>query len=76
MCKKLLLNLIPILSFLPVQLIIKKFFIISVFIVTLLNQNKLSSNLNNFDDYGIISIMYHRFDENKYPSTNIKVNDF
>ena len=28
------------------------------------------------DDYGIISIMYHRFDENKYPSTNIRMDDF
>ena len=29
-----------------------------------------SSNLNTKN--GIISLMYHRFDENKYPSTNIK----
>jgi len=28
------------------------------------------------DDFGIITIMYHRFEENKYPSTNIKINDF
>ena len=28
------------------------------------------------DDFGIISIMYHRFEENKYPSTNIRMNDF
>ena len=27
----------------------------------------------NFDDYGLISIMYHRFNENKYPSTNISM---
>ena len=25
---------------------------------------------------GIIALMYHRFDENKYPTTNIKINDF
>ena len=25
------------------------------------------------DDHGVVSIMYHRFNENKYPSTNIKV---
>ena len=31
---------------------------------------------DNIDDYGIISIMYHRFEENKYPSTNIKIKDF
>ncbi len=28
------------------------------------------------DDFGIIAIMYHRFEENKYPSTNIRLNDF
>ena len=28
------------------------------------------------DDFGIITIMYHRFEENKYPSTNIKIEDF
>ena len=27
-------------------------------------------------DYGVISIMYHRFEENKYPSTNIKIEEF
>jgi len=30
----------------------------------------------DIDDFGIISLMYHRFEENKYPSTNIKVDDF
>ena len=35
--------------------------------------NNLSQNI---DDFGIISLMYHRFEENKYPSTNIKINDF
>ncbi len=41
-------------------------------------QNNLysNSNLENIDDFGIISLMYHRFEENKYPSTNIKINDF
>ncbi len=28
------------------------------------------------DDFGIITIMYHRFEENKYPSTNIKMDAF
>ncbi len=28
------------------------------------------------DDHGVISIMYHRFNENKYPSTNIKIEIF
>ena len=41
-------------------------------------QNNLYSNdkSQDIDDFGIISLMYHRFEENKYPSTNIKINDF
>ena len=41
-------------------------------------QNNLYSNTTymNIEDFGIISVMYHRFEENKYPSTNIKLNDF
>ncbi len=35
-----------------------------------------NSSLKDIDDFGIISLMYHRFEENKYPSTNIKINDF
>ncbi len=35
-----------------------------------------NSNLLEIKDFGIISLMYHRFEENKYPSTNIKINDF
>jgi len=35
-----------------------------------------NSQVKDIDDFGIISIMYHRFEENKYPSTNIKINDF
>ena len=31
---------------------------------------------NNKEDYGVIALMYHRFEENKYPSTNIKIADF
>jgi len=59
-----------------VQLIIKKFFIILLFIVFLFIPDKSYSASNNMDDYGIITLMYHRFEENKYPSTNIKINDF
>ena len=30
-------------------------------------------NLNEFNpDKGVIALMYHRFNENKYPSTNIR----
>ena len=35
-----------------------------------------NSSLNDISDYGIISLMYHRFEENKYPSTNIRIKDF
>ena len=31
---------------------------------------------DSIEDKGIIVLMYHRFEENKYPSTNIKVNNF
>ena len=30
----------------------------------------------NHNEKGILALMYHRFEENKYPSTNIKINDF
>ena len=42
----------------------------------------LNSNAeNNFSKYysndlGTLSLMYHRFDENKYPSTNIQMEIF
>ena len=41
------------------------------------NQSKLLALENpGFDDFGLISIMYHRFDESKYPSTNIQMDVF
>ena len=60
------------------QLKIKKSFIISLFIAILAFQNNLysSSTMKEIDDFGIISLMYHRFEENKYPSTNIRLKDF
>jgi len=60
------------------QFIIKKFLIIYFFITLLSFQNNLYSNAfqENIEDFGIISLMYHRFEENKYPSTNIKILDF
>ena len=41
-------------------------------------QNNSYSFLNakTFNDYGLISIMYHRFNESKYPSTNIQLQVF
>ncbi len=49
-----------------------------MFIAILAFQNNLysASGTQNIDDYGLISIMYHRFEENKYPSTNIRISDF
>jgi peptidoglycan/xylan/chitin deacetylase (PgdA/CDA1 family) len=38
--------------------------------------NQLLSISDNIEDKGIIVLMYHRFEENKYPSTNIKIADF
>ena len=35
-----------------------------------------SNSSSTVKDYGILALMYHRFDENKYPSTNIKLDDF
>ena len=60
------------------QFKIKKFFIITLLISILVFHNNLypSTDTNEIDDFGIISLMYHRFEENKYPSTNIKLKDF
>ena len=35
-----------------------------------------ASNKPDFEDFGLISIMYHRFGESKYPSTNIQMDVF
>ena len=54
--------------------------IISFFIFQLSflgNSNSEEINSKSFsNDSGILSLMYHRFNENKYPSTNIKMNVF
>ncbi len=43
----------------------------------LVNSNSEENNSKYYsDDKGILSIMYHRFNENKYPSTNIKMDVF
>jgi len=57
-----------------VQLIIKKSLIIFLFLIFLPSQSL--SVTNSIEDKGIIVLMYHRFEENKYPSTNIKINNF
>ena len=44
-----------------------------------LNTNSSSDENNSkrySNDNGVLSIMYHRFNENKYPSTNIRMNVF
>lgn len=43
----------------------------------LVNSNPEEKNSKYFsDDKGVLSLMYHRFNENKYPSTNIKMEIF
>ena len=54
--------------------IIKFFIIILLFIH---NSKAEEKNIKYYsNDKGILSLMYHRFDENKYPSTNIKMDVF
>jgi len=53
---------------------IKLFIIIYIFSF---NSNAEEHNIKYYsDDMGILSLMYHRFDENKYPSTNIQMDIF
>ena len=43
----------------------------------MLNSNAEGNNIKQYSkDQGVLSIMYHRFDENKYPSTNIRMDIF
>jgi len=54
---------------------ITKLFIILIFFSN--NSNAEQNNSKYYsDDLGTISLMYHRFDEDKYPSTNIKMDIF
>tara|TARA_B110000027_G_scaffold119778_1_gene132706 strand:- start:1654 stop:2685 length:1032 start_codon:yes stop_codon:yes gene_type:complete len=54
--------------------------IIKLFIIIILfshNSKAEEVNIKYYsDDKGILSLMYHRFDENKYPSTNIRMDIF
>ena len=54
--------------------------IISLIIFQIFFFNDSNSEENNSksfsNDSGILSLMYHRFNENKYPSTNIRMNVF
>ena len=58
------------------KFIIKKFFINILSVAFLLTPYDLKSLENGVNDFGIITLMYHRFEENKYPSTNIKIKEF
>ena len=53
--------------------------IIKLFIFNLFLLNANADTVNNKyepNDKGILALMYHRFEENKYPSTNIKIEVF
>jgi peptidoglycan/xylan/chitin deacetylase (PgdA/CDA1 family) len=54
---------------------IKKFIIILFIILNSSNSFGETSRYFEFDK-GIITLMYHRFDEQKYPSTNIQISIF
>ena len=60
--------------FLLAASIIKLFIIIFYFSV---NSKAEENNIKQYsNDEGILSIMYHRFNEHKYPSTNIQIDVF
>ena len=43
----------------------------------LVNSSSQENNIKYYsNDNGVLSLMYHRFNENKYPSTNIKIEVF
>ena len=51
--------------------------LVIIFIIFTFNSNAQENNDKYFtNDEGILSIMYHRFDEFKYPSTNISMEIF
>ena len=55
----------------------KKFILAYLFITIILSSSSYSENSRYFEfDKGIITLMYHRFDEPKYPSTNIQMDIF
>ena len=59
------------------QSIDKKFIIFVLILLLLLISKSFGININNLNTKkGVIALMYHRFNENKYPSTNIKIDVF
>ncbi len=52
-----------------------KLFIILIFLIS--NCKGEETNIKYYsNDMGVLSLMYHRFNENKYPSTNIQIDIF
>ena len=48
-----------------------------IFFIIFLNVKAEVVNKEYFkDEQGILAIMYHRFEENKYPSTNVRMEIF
>ena len=48
-----------------------------IFFIIFLNVKAEVVNKKYFkDEQGVLAIMYHRFEENKYPSTNIRLDIF
>ena len=60
--------------FFPAASIIKIF--ILLFLLTFSSKSEENESKFFSNDKGILSIMYHRFDEIKYPSTNIRMEIF
>ena len=58
----------------PAASIIKLFIFILIFTT---NSRAEENNIKYYsNDMGILSLIYHRFDESKYPSTNIQMSVF
>ena len=60
--------------FSPAVSIIK--LVIIFFLISDISYSKETYNKFFINEKGIVSIMYHRFNESKYPSTNIQMNVF
>ena len=54
-------------------LFIKKIILITFLTIVNLSQTNAQEYQN---EKGVIGLMYHRFEENKYPSTNVRMKDF
>ena len=61
--------------FLSTASIISLFIIFAFFLNINSNAEENNSKLYSNDE-GVLSVMYHRFNESKYPSTNIQMNIF